>query len=181
MIKAVKFALNALNEFNSNTNFSPKTTVFFRKCSNWKQSRYQLSHFLPHFHRIFTEFNSPKIKNLKFWITGLFAHFLKLWIRRIFWREFTEFNSLEHTFETSNFLANIHNFTPVNVTTIYSIWLIHSITYYLFVPECPAAHLYILSNRYPNPFFGVKTQFQFATGKFGSFDTPGTWSTNSPI
>ena len=29
--KAVKFALNALNEFNSNTNFSPRTTVFFKK------------------------------------------------------------------------------------------------------------------------------------------------------
>ena len=65
-VKAVKFALNALNEFNSNTNFSPRTTVFFKKCGNRKQSRYQLPHFLPHFHRIFTEFNRPKIKNFKF-------------------------------------------------------------------------------------------------------------------
>ena len=37
--------------------------------------------FLPTF---FTEFNSPKIKSLKFWITELFAHFLKLWISIIF-------------------------------------------------------------------------------------------------
>ena len=64
--KAVKFALNALNEFNSNTNFFPRTTVFFKKCGNRKRSRYQLPHFLPHFHRIYTEFNSPKIKNFKF-------------------------------------------------------------------------------------------------------------------
>ena len=43
---------------------------------------------LPHFWRIstdfFTEFNSPKIKSLKFWITELFTHFLKLWIGNIF-------------------------------------------------------------------------------------------------
>ena len=35
IIKAVKFALN---EFNSNTNFSPGTTVFFKRCDNRKQS-----------------------------------------------------------------------------------------------------------------------------------------------
>ena len=29
--KAVKFALSALNEFNANTNFSPRTTVFLKK------------------------------------------------------------------------------------------------------------------------------------------------------
>ena len=29
------------------------------------------------FTEFFTEFNSPKIKNFKFWITELFAHFLK--------------------------------------------------------------------------------------------------------
>ena len=34
--KAVRFALNALNEFNSKTNFSPRTTVFF-KCGNRKK------------------------------------------------------------------------------------------------------------------------------------------------
>ena len=61
--KAVKFALN---EFNSNTNFSPRTTVFFKKCGNVKP-RY----------RILTEINSPNIKNFKFWITKLFANFLK--------------------------------------------------------------------------------------------------------
>jgi hypothetical protein len=32
--KSVKFALNALKEFNSNTNFSTGTTVFFKKCGN---------------------------------------------------------------------------------------------------------------------------------------------------
>ena len=78
--KPVKFAFDALNEFNSNTNFSPRTAVFLKKCVNRKQSgalkevheknglqrQAALPHFLPHFHRIFTEFNRPKIKNFKF-------------------------------------------------------------------------------------------------------------------
>ena len=47
------------------------------KIENGLQRQAALPHFLPHFHRIFTEFNSPKIKNFEFWITESFAHFLK--------------------------------------------------------------------------------------------------------
>ena len=60
---------------------------------NGLQRQAALPHFLPHFHRIFTEFNSLKILNFE--LPNYSRIFFKLWIRRVFWREFTEFNSLD--------------------------------------------------------------------------------------
>ena len=94
LVKVVKFALNALNKFNSNTIFFfPELPIFF-KCDNRKrlrgakgerqngvdtymnsmsstienglQRQGALPHFFTAFHTIFTEFNSHKIKNFKF-------------------------------------------------------------------------------------------------------------------
>ena len=48
--KTIKFALNALNEFNSNTNFSTGTTVFFKKCGNrkWRARKEMLGWYALH-------------------------------------------------------------------------------------------------------------------------------------
>ena len=54
--KAVKFALNALNEFNLNTNFSPRSTVFLKKMRSQEAVTLIVTAFFaafsPHFHRI---------------------------------------------------------------------------------------------------------------------------------
>ena len=42
-----------------------------------------------------------KLKISNFWLPNYSRIFLKLWIRRIFWREFTEFNSLDPLNHTS--------------------------------------------------------------------------------
>ena len=59
--KAVKFALNALNEFNSNTNFLLELPYFLKNAVtvNSHVTSYRI------FCRIFTESNSPKIKNFE--------------------------------------------------------------------------------------------------------------------
>ena len=49
--RAVEFALNALNEINSNTNFFPRTTVFFLKNAVTSSC---VTAFLPHFAVFFT-------------------------------------------------------------------------------------------------------------------------------
>jgi hypothetical protein len=48
--KAVKFALIALNEFNSNTNFYTGITVFFKKCGNskWRARKEMLGWYILH-------------------------------------------------------------------------------------------------------------------------------------
>ena len=74
--KAVEFALNALNEFNSNTNFSPRTTVFFKNAvtgsshmnsmSSTIKNGLQRQAALPHFFAAF----SPNLTALKLKISN---------------------------------------------------------------------------------------------------------------